>query len=87
MVKYFIEIVNVDNKMVDISKKTTDTICKLTSRKIDLDANTFFSESFVFSTKNNTISYNFLNRKNQWMLQPKNRQEKWASIHFLYESE
>lgn len=85
-VKYLVEILNVDNKIVNISKMPSDTISKLISRKIDIDAKVFFSDSFIFNNNRN-LNYNYLVRKNEWILQPKSRQEKWSSTHFLYKDE
>lgn len=85
-VKYLVEILNVDNKIVNISKMPSDTISKLISRKIDIDAKVFFSDSFIFNNNRN-LNYNYLVRKNEWILQPKSRQEKWSSTHFLHKDE
>lgn len=86
--KYFIEIINTDNKIIAESKFLNDTIIKITTKEINVKAEKFFSDSYIFdSIESKNIKYNFLNRKKLWLNNPNSRQEEWILKHFLYETE
>ncbi len=80
---YFIEDIDSDEKR-GLPQEKTDTIIKIISKKINIPAEIFFNESFIFdSIKTSNTNYNYLTRNEKWQNKPSSRQEKWVLEHFL----